>query len=118
MGAYPFTPVFTDARTLDGSELELNVGKVTLLPSVSAFVGGDITAGMYVLKLGKSNVPTLLLDIGTNGEMVLDTEKRGETALSRPPPRQDRHLKAQIFHAEWAELRALSLRLSVVHRES
>ena len=75
MGAYPFTPVFTDARILDGSELRLNVGKVTLLPSVSAFVGGDITAGMYVLKLGTSDVPTLLLDIGTNGEMVLDTGK-------------------------------------------
>lgn len=83
MGAYPFTPVFTDARTLDGSELGLNVGKVTLLPSVSAFVGGDITAGMYVLKLGKSNVPTLLLDIGTNGEMVLDTGKeRGNRLIS------------------------------------
>ena len=83
MGAYPFTPVFTDARILDGSELRLNVGKVTLLPSVSAFVGGDITAGMYVLKLGKSNVPTLLLDIGTNGEMVLDTGKeRGNRLIS------------------------------------
>ncbi|MGN1444965.1 MAG: ASKHA domain-containing protein, partial [Eubacteriales bacterium] len=75
MGTYPFTPAFTEARTLSGTELELPVRTVTVLPSVSAFVGGDITAGMLVCGLGQSPVPSLLLDIGTNGEMVLDTGK-------------------------------------------
>lgn len=75
MGTYPFTPAFTEARTLSGAELELPVRTVTVLPSVSAFVGGDITAGMLVCGLGQSPVPSLLLDIGTNGEMVLDTGK-------------------------------------------
>lgn len=75
MGHYPFTPTFTDVRVMDGTELGLPVGKVTLLPSVSAFVGGDITAGMQVCGIGQSASPALLLDIGTNGEMVLDTGK-------------------------------------------
>lgn len=75
MGHYPFTPAFTDVRVMTGQELGLPVGKVTLLPSVSAFVGGDITAGMQVCGIGQSASPALLLDIGTNGEMVLDTGK-------------------------------------------
>lgn len=75
MGTYPFTPAFTEARMLSGAELGLPVRTVTVLPSVSAFVGGDITAGMLVCGLGQSPVPSLLLDIGTNGEMVLDTGK-------------------------------------------
>ena len=76
MGAYPFTPVFTDVKEMSGSELGLPVRNVTLMPSVSAFIGGDITAGMLVCGLGSSECPALLLDIGTNGEMVLDTGKQ------------------------------------------
>lgn len=73
MGTYPFTPVFTDAKTMSGTDLDLPVRTVTVLPSVSAFIGGDITAGMFFCGFGSSPVPLLLLDIGTNGEMVLDT---------------------------------------------
>lgn len=81
MGTYPFTPAFTEARTLSGTELGLPVRTITVLPSVSAFVGGDITAGMLVCGLGQSPVPSLLLDIGTNGEMVLDTGTAGGNRL-------------------------------------
>ncbi|MDD6203724.1 MAG: ASKHA domain-containing protein [Firmicutes bacterium] len=81
MGTYPFTPDFTETRILSGAELDLPVRQVTVLPSVSAFVGGDITAGMLVCGLGQSPVPCLLLDIGTNGEMVLDTGKNGGNRL-------------------------------------
>lgn len=72
MGVYPFTPEFTAARCVTGSLLGLPVRSVRTLPSVSAYIGGDITAGMAVCGLGSSAVPTLLLDLGTNGEMVLD----------------------------------------------
>ena len=73
MGTYPFTPAFTEARTFPGDALCLPVRSVTLLPSVSAFVGGDVAAGMFLCRFGHSDAPALLLDIGTNGEMVLDT---------------------------------------------
>lgn len=73
MGTYPFTPAFTEARTFPGDALCLPVRFVTLLPSVSAFVGGDVAAGMFFCRFGHSDAPALLLDIGTNGEMVLDT---------------------------------------------
>ena len=73
MGSYPFTPVFTESRTLAGKDLCLPVDTVTLLPSISAFVGGDITSGMLHCSLTQSEHPTLLVDVGTNGECVLFT---------------------------------------------
>ena len=73
MGSYPFTPAFTHIKTLSGAQLGLPVETVTCLPSISAFVGGDITAGMLHVGLTNSAQPALLLDIGTNGESVLFT---------------------------------------------
>lgn len=73
MGAYPFMPAFTEAKTLTGQELNLPVDTVALLPSVSAFIGGDITAGMLSQKITDHRDPVLLVDMGTNGEMILYT---------------------------------------------
>ena len=38
---------------------------------MSAFVGGDITSGIYALEIAESREKTLFIDIGTNGEMAL-----------------------------------------------
>ena len=81
MGAYPFTPAFVDARTVAGAELDLPVDTVTCLPSISAFVGGDITAGMLHTRLTDAEQPVLLLDVGTNGESVLYTGKARQGKL-------------------------------------
>lgn len=70
MGVYPFTPAFTDVRTFTGEELGLPAQRVTLLPSISAFVGADITAGIYALGLHKTDKKEFLADLGTNGELV------------------------------------------------
>ena len=42
-----------------------------LLPGISAFIGGDIVAGIYALDMDRLEKTSLLLDLGTNGEMVL-----------------------------------------------
>jgi len=70
MGAYPFTPQFTQAKTFKENELGLNIEKVTVLPSVSAFIGSDIVAGIYALGLHKTDKRIILADLGTNGELV------------------------------------------------
>lgn len=44
---------------------------VYMFPGISAFVGGDIVSGMYFLNLDKKENPSLLIDLGTNGEMAL-----------------------------------------------
>ncbi len=79
MGTYPFTPVFTDTKILSGDDLGLPVDQITLLPSVSAFIGGDLTAGMIACDMINHSTPVLLVDMGTNGEMILYTGKdRGD----------------------------------------
>jgi len=73
MGELPFTPVFLEEKESNGKELSLLVEKITVLPSVSAFIGGDITAGLAVLDIMNVPSPSLLIDIGTNGEMALES---------------------------------------------
>ena len=71
MGEVPFTPVFLEEREMKGEALSLSAEHVTVLPSISAFIGGDITAGLAVLDILRAGGPSLLVDIGTNGEMAL-----------------------------------------------
>lgn len=51
---------------------------VRLLPVMGGFVGGDVTAGILAVRSSvppeKESLPTFFLDLGTNGEMVLETE--------------------------------------------
>lgn len=79
LGVYPFTPVnmngidkgFEDIFGTDYLE-----ASVTLLPGISAFVGGDITSGLVVCDFDRSESPNLLIDLGTNGEMAIGTKDR------------------------------------------
>ncbi len=71
IGTYPFVPSFTEAQTIPGDRLSLPVQTVRLLPSVSAYVGADIIAGILACVLDSGNTTRLFADIGTNGELVL-----------------------------------------------
>lgn len=71
MGVYPFTPAFTAMKELSGAELGLKIKKAVILPGASAFIGSDITAGIMYCKMQELPKPSLLVDIGTNGEMVI-----------------------------------------------
>jgi len=71
MGELPFTPVFLEEKRIKGQALSLSVEDVIVLPSIAAFIGGDITAGLAVLDILNAPSPSLLIDIGTNGEMAL-----------------------------------------------
>ncbi|MFO8007876.1 MAG: ASKHA domain-containing protein [Candidatus Brocadiia bacterium] len=52
--------------------LKINpAGRVFCLPSVSSFVGADITAGVLATGLADRDLPAALIDLGTNGEMVV-----------------------------------------------
>jgi uncharacterized 2Fe-2S/4Fe-4S cluster protein (DUF4445 family) len=57
-----------------GAEAGIQINKRGLLycfPSVAAYVGGDIVAGVLATGLYESEGLCLLVDIGTNGEVVL-----------------------------------------------
>jgi uncharacterized 2Fe-2S/4Fe-4S cluster protein (DUF4445 family) len=42
-----------------------------LLPGLSAYIGADITAGVHATGMTLDDAPSLLVDMGTNGEVVL-----------------------------------------------
>ncbi len=71
IGVYPFTPVFKDEKQLCGADLSLPVESVTLLPSAHAYIGSDVTAGVLSTGIHTCGKTCLLVDIGTNGEIVL-----------------------------------------------
>lgn len=70
MGAYPFTPAFTDTQRLTGSETGIPVQEIIALPSASAFIGSDILGGVLSCGLAERHEPSVLVDLGTNGEIV------------------------------------------------
>ena len=76
IGTYPFTPAFHSTQRLSGDALGLPVDEVILLPFAHAYVGGDVTAGVLFCNMQDAEESALLLDIGTNGEMVLSHHNR------------------------------------------
>ncbi len=74
LGTAPFTASFLSStwlNTLHLSQESSTSIPVLLLPSSSAYVGSDICSGAYVLDMNNATTTTLLIDVGTNGEMIL-----------------------------------------------
>ena len=70
----PFIPVFTSAMRVQARELGLDInpqGTVYLLPGVSAYVGADTVGAVLAAGMHQQAPASLLIDIGTNGEIVL-----------------------------------------------
>lgn len=59
---------------------------VTILPGISAFVGGDIVADVVACEGFETEEICLLIDLGTNGEMVLGNKDRLLTASAAAGP--------------------------------
>lgn len=59
---------FVSAKELG---LDLSRAMVYMIPSISAYIGGDITAGILASGIDKTDENKLFIDFGTNGEMVL-----------------------------------------------
>lgn len=81
-------------KTLGANGKEVDVH---YLPGVGAFVGGDIVSGMYGLGMNEDEKITLLVDLGTNGEMVIG--KKGDflaTSAAAGPAFESSDLARQI----------------------
>ncbi len=78
LGVYPFTPVTIDTIKMPFKELfnteDLDC-QVVLLPGISTYVGGDITAGLLACHFEEREEVALFVDIGTNGEMAIGTKE-------------------------------------------
>lgn len=81
LGHYPFKP-----QNLSAVHTSLFDLDTLILPGASAFIGGDIVAGIHALGMQAREEVTLLIDLGTNGEMVLGNKDRLIAAAAAAGP--------------------------------
>jgi len=70
----PFVPVFQSQVTVEAKELGILThpgARFTVLPNVAGYVGSDTVAVMLAVNAGELPGRVLIIDIGTNGEMIL-----------------------------------------------
>ena len=75
----PYPPVLQERQDYKARDLGIKIGAsayVHLLPLKAGFVGSDTIACVLATGLHKSKIPTLLIDLGTNGEIVLGNKNR------------------------------------------
>lgn len=70
------------------------------LPCFSAFVGADILAGAEYLGMGKDDEFDLLVDLGTNGEMLLLNKKCGYATSTACGPVFDYGVSGAVYGSE------------------
>jgi uncharacterized 2Fe-2S/4Fe-4S cluster protein (DUF4445 family) len=81
LASAPFCPEETSP-----ADFEYQQARIQIFPWLSAFVGGDITAGIKTCRLDTAKKTALLMDIGTNGEMVLSHHGRLYTTATAAGP--------------------------------
>jgi len=67
LGEAPYTPVFRKRRESDAVAI---ADKTVILPLIAGFLGSDTVCAVRACRLTEG-APKLLLDLGTNGELVL-----------------------------------------------
>ncbi len=70
----PYVPVAHRVPAQTGLDLKLLMnpaGRVLLFPSRAGYVGGDVVADVLASGMHRSSRLSLLIDVGTNGEVVL-----------------------------------------------
>jgi len=74
----PFTTTVNQVPSLTAREMGLIIhpeATVDCLPGVASYVGADITAGVLSSGINDTELVTLFMDIGTNGEIVLGSRE-------------------------------------------
>ena len=72
-------PVTTGLRTCSAQELGININKhgfAVVYPCVSGYIGADTVAAVLSSGMYETEDISLLIDIGTNGEIVLGGKNR------------------------------------------
>ncbi len=82
LAAAPYDGALVEPLEIPAAEAgfdSLTRARLHVGPAVSAFVGSDVVAGMVATHFATREYPTLLLDLGTNGELVL---RVGDTTVA------------------------------------
>ncbi len=79
IGLEPFIPVVEALTQVRAHELGIAIlpqAQIHLLPYVGAYVGADLVAGLLATGLAQNEGVRLLVDVGTNGEIILGSAAR------------------------------------------
>jgi uncharacterized 2Fe-2S/4Fe-4S cluster protein (DUF4445 family) len=89
LGQVPFVPAHGRGLILSARDLGIPVhhrAAAYVFPIIGSFVGGDTVAGILVTRLAKQDGPVMMVDIGTNGEIVLAHNGRMYAASTAAGP--------------------------------
>ncbi len=70
----PYIPLFNRSPVLNAKQLHLRfhpMAPVWLMPSVGSYFGGDLISGILASGMAQSSKTRMLIDVGTNAEVVL-----------------------------------------------
>lgn len=82
MGVAPYNPAFLESKNLQAPSLGIKkADRIETLPCIAAFMGADITAGLNFVGTPQDDKYSLLVDLGTNAEIVLFS-KNGSVSTS------------------------------------
>ena len=79
LGLAPFVPAIHSSVDVKARELDLQInpsGNIHILPTIASFVGADTSAMILAEEPHKQDENWLLIDVGTNAELVLGNRKR------------------------------------------
>src|SRR5215216_3851387 len=79
LGLAPFVPTIHKSVDVKARELGLQInpsGNIHVLPTIASFVGADTSAVILAEEPHKQDENWLLIDVGTNAELVLGNRKR------------------------------------------
>ncbi len=71
IGKYPYQAQFLTSLSFKGDKLNLQADEVLIPPHIGAFLGSDVVLSCLAINLLEQEKPSLFVDFGTNGEMVL-----------------------------------------------
>lgn len=131
LGVSPFTPVEIGVQEVRYPAWDI---PIYIAPGISAFVGGDIVTGLYVLNLlgdcrtslleessgglseeaGRSESVRLFIDLGTNGEMAITDGSRMIVTATAAGPAFEGGAGAQVIGTDMIAVTASLLEQGIL----
>lgn len=110
----PYNPTISESMILKASDVEIDIfsdGRVMLLPNIAGFVGADTVGVLLATEFDTLEELSLVIDIGTNGEMVMGDKNRRIACSTAAGPAFEgakitcgmRGAKGAIDHAKWED---------------
>ena len=85
----PYVPAVQDGLILKAADYDLEIaeeGRLLMFPNIAGFVGGDTVGCMLSIAFDQLEDMTLMIDIGTNGELVMGNKTHMVTTSTAAGP--------------------------------